>query len=128
MPRVNSPHIKINNFIYNIFFLKIFINKIEVNYMKKNYALLAAVAIIFGISIFKVTTANESKGTVVSVDGIKSLAYYVANMKEALSTNQECYDKGLDMKTVPNCANALQALQMSHVGGSRVQGYQFSSR
>jgi hypothetical protein len=96
--------------------------------MKKNYAILAAAIVILGVSIFKVTTASESKVEVVSTDGIKSLAYYVANMKEALSTNQECYDKGLDMKTVPNCANALQALQISHVGGSRVQGYQFSSR
>ena len=96
--------------------------------MRKNQALLATVIVILGISIFQVTTANESKGAVVSADGVKSLAYYVANMKEARTVNQMCYDQGLDMKSEPNCANALQALEMSHVGGERAHANQFAGR
>ena len=96
--------------------------------MSKNNILIAAAAIIFVGSIFQVTTANESKVDIISPEGIKSLAYYVANMKEAREINQTCYDKGLDMKSVPDCANSLQALQMSHVGGARTSGNQFADR
>lgn len=94
---------------------------------KKNILMLSCV-VIFGFSIFKITTASESKVDIVSPEGIKSLAYYVANIQEARTMNQTCYDKGLDMKSTPDCANSLQALQMSHVGGERSNGYKFSSR
>ena len=96
--------------------------------MKKHQALIATILVILGVSIFQVTTASESKVDIVSADGVKSLAYYVANMKEARAVNQMCYDKGLDMKTVPDCANALQALEMSHVGGERAHPNQFAGR
>lgn len=96
--------------------------------MKKHQALLATVIVILGVSIFQVTTANESNVPVISADGVKSLAYYVANIKAARTTNQQCYDQGLDMKSVPDCANALQALEMSHVGGERAHANQFAGR
>jgi hypothetical protein len=66
------------------------------------------------LSAFKVISAEESKQ---SSEASKSIAWYVANVKEARTKNQECHDNpGIQSST--DCENALHALQISFKGGN----------
>ena len=52
---------------------------------------------------------------------VKSVAYYVANIKVAKEVNRACYDTGSDdVPEKQECENALKALELAHVG----QNYQ----
>ena len=92
---------------------------------KKLILSLAGLFIILGTTI-KVTIANENNTDSDSKN--KGLAYYVANIQEARLTNQECFDKGLNMQNVPACADSLKALQLSFVGGGRIPADKFNNR
>lgn len=94
--------------------------------MNKKYISIATAVLIFGAAAFNITIANETPAEPIAEE-IKSVAYYVANTKEAREKNRECYEQG-NMQANQNCANSLHALQISFVGGDRISGYKYSDR
>jgi len=81
--------------------------------MKKNAIIFAVTTFLLGLSTFKVINAEETN----QVSEVKSVAWYVANVKEAKTKNQECFDTP-DIKASDDCENALHALQISFKGGN----------
>ncbi len=81
--------------------------------MKKNAIIFAVTALLLGLSAFKVINAEEST----QVSEAKTIAWYVANVKEAKAKNQECFDNP-EIKASEDCENALHALQISFKGGN----------
>jgi invasion protein IalB len=85
--------------------------------MKKNNLIMLIVALaIVAIAAFKVTNA-ESKADADKKDE-KSVAWFVANTKDARDQNKQCHDNP-GIQTTPNCLNSLHALQISFAGGNR---------
>lgn len=82
--------------------------------MKKNTVILVLSALTLALSAFQVISAEESSTP--ASEG-KSIAWYVANLKEARATNQQCHDNPA-MQSSPDCANALHALEISFKGGN----------
>jgi len=87
--------------------------------MKKTNLLLV-VAISTTVYALSVTALETGKSGDAKTDETKSIAWYVANPKEALAKNKECYGdpKAVEIQSTPNCVNSLQALKMSHVGSN----------
>jgi len=87
--------------------------------MKKSNLLLvvAIFTTVYALSVTALETNNSGK---TKAEETKSIAWYVANPKEALAKNKECYGdpKAADLQSTPNCVNSLQALKMSHVGSN----------
>lgn len=81
--------------------------------MKKNIVILTVIALVLGLSGLKVINAEES----VSVSEAKSVAWYVANIKEARNKNQQCHDNP-GMQSSDDCSNALHALEITFKGGN----------
>jgi hypothetical protein len=107
--------------------------------MKKNKLILhvAALAIV-AVAGFKVTNAESIKASLddnpnhsmkrwtsnaedpKAEDGIKeerSVAWFVANSKEARVQNKVCHNNP-GMQSTPNCVNSLHALQIVFAGAS----------
>lgn len=82
--------------------------------MKKNTVILILSALALALSAFQVISAEESS---TPASEAKSVAWYVANIKEARATNQQCHDNP-GMQSSPDCANALHALEISFKGGN----------
>lgn len=80
--------------------------------MKNNIILLVA-SLVLMLSAFKVTSAEKDK----PAEQAKSIAWYVANVKEAKAKNQQCFDNP-GLKATEDCENALHALQISFKGGN----------
>lgn len=81
--------------------------------MKKNTIVLSATALMLILGAFKVINAEESKRD----EAEKSVAWYVANVREAKAKNQECHDNP-GQQSYKDCENALHALQISFNGGN----------
>ena len=79
--------------------------------MKKINLMLFTAALALGFTAFQVTIAAEA-GT-----EEKTLAWYVANIKEAKKQNQECHNNP-SIQSTPNCINSLHALEISFKGGN----------
>jgi hypothetical protein len=81
--------------------------------MKKNMIILIVTVLVLGLSTFKVINAQESS------DGgdAKSVAWYVANIKEARAKNQQCHDEP-SLQSSADCTNALHALEITFKGGN----------
>ena len=82
--------------------------------MQKNSIILISAALVLALSAFKVISAEESTP---SNEAAKSVAWYVANVKEARAKNQECHDNP-SLQASSDCENALHALQISFKGGN----------
>ncbi|WP_367155429.1 EexN family lipoprotein [Methylomonas sp. HYX-M1] len=82
--------------------------------MKKNTAILLITSLALVLTAFKVTSAEEE---VQQIEPNKSVAWYVANIKDAKIKNQQCYDDP-NLKDTEDCQNALHALQISFKGGN----------
>ncbi|MGB4497152.1 MAG: EexN family lipoprotein [Methylococcaceae bacterium] len=67
-------------------------------------ATISAVAAIIGFQ--QVSVAESSSD-------VKSVAWYVSNIKLAQAKNNECRADVNNIQTTPDCSNALSALQMS---------------
>lgn len=80
--------------------------------MKKNVLVFAIAALALGLTAFKATTAGET-----AAKSEKSLAWYVANLKDAKKQNQECHDNP-SLQSTPDCVNSLHALEISFKGGN----------
>lgn len=80
---------------------------------KKNVLLAIIAALVLGFTAFKATVAGEASNG----DEVKSLAWYVANIKEARRQNQECHDNP-SIQSTPTCVNALHALEITFKGGN----------
>lgn len=80
--------------------------------MKKTNLMLFIAALVLGFTAFQVTIAGEAEN-----EEVKSLAWYVANIKEAKKQNQECHDNP-GIQSTPNCVNSLHALEISFKGGN----------
>lgn len=81
--------------------------------MKKNSIILLVASLALMLSAFKVIRAEEAK----PAEQAKSIAWYVANVKEARAKNQQCFDDP-SLKATEDCENALHALQISFKGGN----------
>jgi hypothetical protein len=80
---------------------------------QKNKIMLLATFILLAIAAFTGIQAKESEAT----DSGKTVAWYVANLKEAKAQNQQCHDNP-NLQSTPACINSLHALQISFVGGN----------
>jgi len=84
--------------------------------MKKNNLIMIVVAMaIVTVAAFKVTNAESTQAAANKEE--KSVAWFVANAKEARDQNKECHDNP-SLQSTPNCVNSLHALQISFAGGS----------
>ncbi|MEQ1527785.1 MAG: hypothetical protein ABL925_00605 [Methylococcales bacterium] len=85
--------------------------------MKKNNLIMLLVAMtILTIAAFKVSNAESTEAENDSKEE-KTVAWYVANSKEARDQNKECHDNP-NLQSTPNCVNSLHALQISFAGGA----------
>lgn len=76
--------------------------------MKSNLALAVTVATaMYTLPVSALETVKSEE--------IKTVAWYVANIKEARAKNKECYGDAdaKELQLTPNCVNSLQALKMS---------------
>jgi hypothetical protein len=80
--------------------------------MKKSIALVVSSALVLAFAALTTTVAEEVKS-----EESKSVAWYVANLKEARKQNQECHDNP-GLQANPSCVNALHALEISFKGGN----------
>lgn len=80
--------------------------------MKKSIVLAIAAVSVLGFTFFQATIAGEKE-----TEQVKTVAWYVANIKEARKQNQECYNN-TSLQSTPNCQNSLHALQISFKGGN----------
>jgi hypothetical protein len=86
--------------------------------MKKNILLTWVLAMaIFSVAAFKATGAEITQSNVSNKDE-KSVAWFVANAKDARDQNKQCHDNP-SIQSTPNCVNSLHALQISFAGGNR---------
>lgn len=72
---------------------------------------------IVAVTAFKITNAESSKIEDTGNKEEKSVAWYVANTKEARDQNKECHDNP-SLQSTPECINSLHALEISFAGGS----------
>lgn len=80
--------------------------------MNRNILILAATTLALSLTAFKVISAEETSNT-----EAKSVAYYVANIKQARAQNQLCHDDP-SIRGSSDCANALHALEITFKGGN----------
>jgi hypothetical protein len=80
------------------------------NWLPTNLPSLVAVAIVLTTGVLVIEKFRETK-----TPEIKSVAWYMANQKQALAKNKECYDNP-QLKTTENCVYSLQALEITHKG------------
>ncbi len=81
--------------------------------MQKNIILLVLSGAILALSAFKVISAENATAQT----SAKSVAWYVANIQAARTTNQQCHDSP-NMQSSEDCQNALHALEISFKGGN----------
>lgn len=86
----------------------------------KHTKLFIAVAIASTVYAFSVSALETAKTPEAKAEDAKSVAWYVANPKEARAKNKECYGdpKAVDRQSTPDCVNSLKALTMSFVGAN----------
>jgi hypothetical protein len=82
----------------------------KLDWMPANLPTLTAVAIVLTTALIA-SQIIQSKNPPEN----KSLAWFVANPKDALATNKICYDNP-QLKMTESCVNSLQALNMMHKG------------
>jgi hypothetical protein len=82
----------------------------QLNWLPTNLPSLIALAIILTAGVLAIEKLQATK-----TPEIKSVAWYMANQKEALVKNKECYDNP-QLKTTENCVYSLQALEITHKG------------
>ena len=85
--------------------------------MKKNSFILTATALVLTLAAFKVISAEEAASVKAESKEVKSVAWYVANVKEAKAKNQLCHDNPGKLPS-EDCENSLHALQISFKGGN----------
>lgn len=74
--------------------------------------------LILGIMIMSIATlafAATEDQTSNSAKEAKSVAWYVANIRESREKNKECYDNP-ELQSTEECKNSLHALKISYVG------------
>lgn len=84
--------------------------------MNKNNIILIVASLTLTLSAFKVISAEENNQAE-QAEPAKSIAWYVANVKEARAKNQQCFDNPA-IQASEDCENALHALQISFKGGN----------
>lgn len=86
---------------------------------KNNLVMLVAALAILTVAAFKVTNAESTGADAAQTPSAeeKTVAWFVANAKEARDQNKECHDNP-SIQSTPNCVNSLHALQISFAGGS----------
>ncbi|WP_426992184.1 hypothetical protein [Methylomonas sp. CM2] len=77
----------------------------------------AAIAVLGGAVILNVTNASSEVNEDKAATEGKSVAWYVANIKEAKAQNQTCHDNP-NLQASADCVNSLHALQISFKGGN----------
>jgi len=81
--------------------------------MKKQIIVLTISVLALSLVGLKAINAKETPGD----DGAKSVAWYVANLKEARAKNQQCHDDP-NQQPSTECSNALHALEITFKGGN----------
>ena len=87
--------------------------------MKKPNLFLVAV-ILAAFYALSVSALETKKTGDTKSEETKSVAWYVANPKEARAKNKECFGdpKAVEIQSTPDCVNSLQALKMSFSGAN----------
>lgn len=80
--------------------------------MKRNPIIVSIAASVILFSAIAVSSQTDEAG----VDE-KSVAWFVANIKEAHKQNQACHNNQ-SIQENANCVNSLRALEMSFKGGN----------
>jgi len=83
--------------------------------MKKSSIILISTGLVLAFSAFNVISAEEPNQ--VQTENTKSVAWYVANIREAKAKNQQCFEDHAQQSN-SDCENALHALQISFNGGN----------
>jgi len=83
---------------------------IRLDWLPSNISSLVATGIILTTVVVAMQKFQESKAP-----ETKSVAWYMANPRAALSKNKECYDNP-QLKTTENCRYSLEALEITHKG------------
>ena len=78
---------------------------------QKSIIIAATAAVLSGMAFQVISSQDQAR------PDTKSVAWYVANLKEAKAQNQVCHDNP-DLRDSENCQNALHALQISFKGGN----------
>ena len=90
------------------------LNKLEpvfkLDWLPANLPILASAAILFAMAVVVLQIKQQN-----SAPQNKSLAWYMANPKEALADNKICYENP-QLRTSENCVNSLHALEVMHKG------------
>lgn len=89
-------------------------NKLEpifrFDWLPANLPILASAAIIFTMAVVVLQIRQQA-----NPPENKSLAWYMANPKDALATNKTCFDNP-QLQTTEKCINSLHALEVMHKG------------
>lgn len=82
----------------------------NLNKTQKHTAIIVtAISALVAVMVLQTSNAQSSKSEV------KSVGWYTANIKVAEAKNKECRSnsENVELKNTPECANALQALELS---------------
>ncbi len=83
---------------------------LKFDWLPTNLPILVAAAIVLSTSVIALQIFQAKKP-----QDNTSLAWFVANPKEALATNKICFDNP-QLKSSQACVNSLQALDLTHKG------------
>ncbi|CAG7856141.1 hypothetical protein MCAMS1_00527 [biofilm metagenome] len=83
---------------------------IKLDWLPANLPVLVSAAVIITTAVVVLQVRQQTK-----TPEIKSMAWYMANPQDALSTNKICYDNP-QLKATDNCVNSLHALEIMHKG------------
>jgi hypothetical protein len=77
----------------------------------QNHNVIVAASFFALIAVLAIQTTNAQS----SKSDVKSVAWYVANIKVAETKNKECRtdSNNVELQSTPECVNALQALELS---------------
>jgi hypothetical protein len=82
----------------------------KLDWLPANLLTLASAAIVLTTIVIVLQINKEA-----NAPENKSLAWYMANPKEALTINKVCFDNP-QLKATENCVNSLHALEIIHKG------------
>jgi hypothetical protein len=89
-------------------------NKLEaitkLDWLPADLPTLASLGMVLAIAVIGLQYKQQS-----NAPEIKSLAWFMANPQDALSTNKICFDNP-KLKMTENCMNSLHALEVMHKG------------
>jgi hypothetical protein len=85
-------------------------NSFKFDWLPANLPVLVSAAVIITTVVVLLQARQQAM-----TPEIKSMAWYMANPQDALTTNKVCFDNP-QLKATDNCVNSLHALEIMHKG------------